>query len=203
MKCPNCNGAGKVQVYNGEWGPQHDTCSLCNGWGKVNSHGRKWEVCYSCDGKGKKEFEKNVPVKTTGIHIKYETRKVTETCSTCNGKGGAYKDYYSPREGHGSEGCFITTATCLSLGKDDNCYELDKFREFRDKYVNHIDKSYYYLVSPLIVNIINNLEDRNLIYESIWNTYLYPCLHNIEQNKYMETYEIYKSMVYKLQNKVC
>jgi len=34
-----------------------------------------------------------------------------------------------------SSGCFITTATLTSLGKDDNCIELTIFREFRDTYL--------------------------------------------------------------------
>ena len=67
-------------------------------------------------------------------------------CPKCK-QANHYREYYEDAEcnncgfvpgkqsSSSSGGCFITTATLLSLGKDDNCRELNLFRNFRDTYV--------------------------------------------------------------------
>lgn len=77
--------------------------------------------------------------------------------------------------------CFITTATCNTLGKPDNCYELNMFRSFRDRYSETSDENrkkvlYYYRVAPFIVSKIEGNSDKDLIYREIWETYLSKCL---------------------------
>ena len=103
-------------------------------------------------------------------------------------------------------GCFITTATCLSLGKGDNCYELNTFRRFRDEWLlkqpdgeKLIEE--YYTVAPLIVESINPLPEKYKVYVDIWNKYLKSCLRLIENGKYEEAKSLYLRMVNDLKRK--
>ena len=97
-------------------------------------------------------------------------------------------------------GCFITTATCVALGKDDDCYELNSFRYFRDEWLaKQINGQYlideYYKIAPTIVKTINKNIDRASIYKSIWDNYLKLCLSAIEKKDYEECKSIYINMV--------
>lgn len=103
-----------------------------------------------------------------------------------------------------SGGCYITTATCRQLGKADNCYELTKFREYRDKILanepegqNIINE--YYQTAPQIVNKINKQKNCGEIYQMIWDEFLNPCLLFIENMEYTKCKESYMRMVKKLQ----
>ena len=103
-----------------------------------------------------------------------------------------------------SDSCFITTAVCDNFGKSDDCYELTTFRNFRDKWLINqsdgkslIDK--YYDIAPKIVSKINQLQNSNEIYKSIWSEYLKPCLKFIEDGKYQDCKNLYIKMVNVLQ----
>ncbi|MBE6085911.1 MAG: zinc-ribbon domain-containing protein [Selenomonas ruminantium] len=105
-----------------------------------------------------------------------------------------------------SEGCFITTAVCDRFGKDDDCYELTMFRDFRDNWLAFQDdgKSLikeYYIVAPKIVSAINQLPNARTIYREIWDTYLEKCLSYIEQAKWLDCKEKYVEMVQNLRKK--
>jgi len=97
-------------------------------------------------------------------------------------------------------GCFITTATCLSLGKGDSCYELNTFRKFRDEWLlkqsdgEKLVKEYYN-IAPQIVNAINSYPENWKVYKEIWNRYLEKCLRLIENRRYEETKALYLTMV--------
>jgi len=96
--------------------------------------------------------------------------------------------------------CFITTATCETLGKPDDCYELNLFREFRDNWLKeqHDGKELikeYYEVAPQIVSSINRQIERKRIYCDIWEEYLCDCLAMIENGDYQACKEKYTGMV--------
>ena len=100
--------------------------------------------------------------------------------------------------------CFITTAVCDNFGKSDDCYELTTFRNFRDNWlINQSDgKSLigkYYEIAPKIVSKINQLQNSNEIYKSIWSEYLKTCLTFIEDGKYQDCKNLYIKMVNSLQ----
>ncbi|HPN39205.1 MAG TPA: hypothetical protein PL041_12460, partial [Melioribacteraceae bacterium] len=101
--------------------------------------------------------------------------------------------------------CFITTATVITLGKDNTCYELNMMRLFRDNWVSkrkfgkRIIKRYY-KIAPKIVNRLNCLPDKNKIYNEIYNKYISPCVKFIEKEKYFKAYKLYSKMVNKLNN---
>lgn len=103
-----------------------------------------------------------------------------------------------------SSSCFITTAICDSLHKPDDCYELTKFRLFRDKWLSQQADGKaliqeYYRIAPSIVASINQQENSANIYRYIWTSYLQPCLHFIEIGKYEDCKLLYIQMVRKLQ----
>lgn len=96
--------------------------------------------------------------------------------------------------------CYITTATCESYGKPDNCYELTTFRKFRDSWLCCQDDGpqliqQYYKKAPDIVVKINSMSNRNEIYKEIYEKYLRPCLTFIENGENEKCKEHYTLMV--------
>ena len=97
-------------------------------------------------------------------------------------------------------GCFITTAVCSSFGKSDDCYELMKFREFRDEWLmKEADGkeliSEYYRIAPMILTNIEKMANASEIYKLIWEEYLKPCLSFIELRKNQDSKQCYIKMV--------
>ncbi len=96
--------------------------------------------------------------------------------------------------------CFITTATCLALKKEDDCPELilmKKYRDFmkeRDKNVNLLIKEYY-RVAPLIVEAIDTEPDSEKIYLFLWENYIAKTYHYILAERFTEATSTYISMV--------
>lgn len=96
--------------------------------------------------------------------------------------------------------CFITTAVCEKMDKEDDCYELSAFRNFRDSYMlqsnngkKMVDE--YYQIAPAIVTFINIQADCNKKYQDIWQKYLKPCLENIEEKQLEDCEKRYIDMV--------
>lgn len=102
--------------------------------------------------------------------------------------------------------CYITTAVCESLGKPDDCYELELLRSYRDDYLigenagREIVQEYYN-IAPTIVKKINRQDDAKEIYKGIWSEYLVPCIRHIERQELSDCKEVYSNMVYNLQKK--
>jgi len=101
----------------------------------------------------------------------------------------------------GSGGCYITTATCLTLGKDDYCQELMEFRKYRDTWLTEnypeLIKEYY-IVAPTIVDNIDKQGNRLLLYNEIWSNYLAECFQLIKASEFEKAKELYVFMVKKL-----
>lgn len=114
----------------------------------------------------------------------------------------------NPFRGGGGGGCFITTATCEILGKEDDCYELTLLRRFRDEWLiksnngENLIKEYYE-IAPKIVNKINKLDNRKEIYMALWNNYISKCVELIEVDKPEESKNLYIKMVNELKDKYC
>ncbi len=100
--------------------------------------------------------------------------------------------------------CYITTAVCETFGKPDDCYELTILRNYRDGYLmsqpdgEEVIRQYYDL-APTIVKHINQRKERKEIYRGVWEKYLEPCIHMIENNQQEECKELYIKMVRDLQ----
>lgn len=102
--------------------------------------------------------------------------------------------------------CYITTAVCTTQGKPDDCYELTLLRDYRDGYLAGLENgeeliARYYDVAPTIVRHINERPDSGEIYTGIWDEYLSPCIHMIEDGRKEECRLLYMQMVYDLQDR--
>lgn len=97
--------------------------------------------------------------------------------------------------------CFLTTACMRHMREnfDDNCYELDILRWFRDNCISECDKNEYYLKAPVIVEKINNQDNANEIYKDIYDNVISLCIRAIEYGKYDFAYETYKNCVLDLE----
>lgn len=103
----------------------------------------------------------------------------------------------------GGGGCYITTATCLTLGKPDNCLELKMIRIFRDNWLSHQKGgnkiiSEYYVVAPTIVKAIYERNNFREIYKNIWDNYLNQFFAFILAGKNKNAKSIYLRMVKEL-----
>ena len=107
--------------------------------------------------------------------------------------------------GKAPESCFITTAVCKSLGKPDNCFELNALRNFRDNWLKKQPDGEslvkeYYSIAPTIVDNINLQESSKNIYFHIWSNYIIKCLELIKTHDYSGCKKQYISMVSELKS---
>lgn len=113
---------------------------------------------------------------------------------------------YDNRDSGSSSSCFITTATLTSMGKPDNCTELNVFRNFRDRWlIKQSDGqeliAEYRKIAPRIVTGINSVPDSKNIYKQLWIESIRPCLTLIKQNRFIEAKTIYCNVVADLKQK--
>ena len=115
-------------------------------------------------------------------------------------------DYYEERETTSSYSgglCFVTTATAIALGKGDNCEELNLLRNFRDEYICRSEEGQelvleYYRIAPMIVAKLDQQENSNCIYRSLWETYILPSIACLKKDNLSEAQNIYITMVKRL-----
>jgi hypothetical protein len=105
------------------------------------------------------------------------------------------------------EGCFIITAVCDSLNKEDDRVELMTFRSFRDIYMlrnikrkNEVDE--YCIIAPKIYSEIEKRGEQfcKEEYLFIWQKYLQLAFNSIVANKMEMAYNIYKTMLLDLKS---
>ncbi len=99
-------------------------------------------------------------------------------------------------------GCYLTTACMKHFANDfdDNCYELTVLRWFRDNYVTKEDVKEYYHIAPRIVERIDENENRNAIYEYIFDNVVDVCVKAIENGDFDFAYDRYKESIENLEN---
>ena len=117
-----------------------------------------------------------------------------------------YGTYSDIKSGFKTKLCYITTAVCESLNKDDDCAELSMLRDYRDNILTNeeggleiIDE--YYNIAPTIVKRINRDENPTEVYSSLYNDYILECLEYIENKQYVKCRETYTAMVKELKSK--
>lgn len=135
----------------------------------------------------------------TGETIKRKNKTIHTKKSSIN-----HVEYREDKKSGG--GCFISSATLISLGKDDNCFELNTFRRFRDSWLSKQKNgkkliSDYYYSSPNIVKEINKKSNSSQIYLSIWDNYLKEFCFLILNNKFSKAKKLYVEMVKTLKEK--
>lgn len=111
----------------------------------------------------------------------------------------------SSKNNNSSNGCYITTAMCNYLGKQDDCYELTILRGFRDNWLcrqTNGDRliQEYYNYAPTIVDKLNHAPDKDSIYSEI-NRCIYKCLSYIREQQFEMAKDAYISMVRTLSHK--
>lgn len=112
---------------------------------------------------------------------------------------------YALRWGGGSSssskgGCFVTTAICQILGKDDDCYELETLRRFRDQVLLNDEKLKsivfdYYEVSPSIVSTLESLDSKEEFSIYLLHNHIRKIVDEIENDKNIEAVDSYKQML--------
>lgn len=101
--------------------------------------------------------------------------------------------------------CYVTTAVCQSLGKDDACEEIRLLKDYRDTYLilepdgKELIETYYD-IAPTIVNRINKCENSEAIYRDIYINYIYPCVCFIQSRRLKDCKELYVKMMYNLKS---
>lgn len=101
------------------------------------------------------------------------------------------------------EGCFITTATCMSEGKPDDCPELTAFRRYRDTSLLQTPQGRalvreYYRIAPQIVRAINAEPQAREIYRSLYDDYIAPGYALLAQGRSDEAKALYIQCVLSL-----
>lgn len=102
--------------------------------------------------------------------------------------------------------CFITTATCASEGKPDDCAELTAFRAFRDGWLRQRPDgperiAEYYAVAPSIVAGVEYCDDAPARYAEIRARWLGPCYAALQRGEMERCYDTYRDMVQTLQER--
>ncbi len=115
-------------------------------------------------------------------------------------------DYKTIEEGFHKKYCYITTAACETLGMEDDCYEMNLLRGYRDSYLMESPDGEklieeYYDVAPSIVKHISQQPDADQIYRSIWEEWVQPCIDMIETDQLDACRDHYIAMVQTLQAK--
>ncbi|NOS87133.1 MAG: hypothetical protein HOP34_01100 [Methylococcaceae bacterium] len=104
-----------------------------------------------------------------------------------------------------SGGCYLTTACMKARGLGDNCDELQILRKFRDNFLLTTENGReavktYYKLAPSIVNRISDMEDSQMVWESIYKD-IDAAIKLIYDGKYNEAFQLYEEMTMELEAK--
>lgn len=229
-KCKYCDGKGytyrEKEYDDGYWYyGYYETCSYCYEGKYAGNHSEKLSevrkgsgkventysevVCSECNGDKKVRYikpEYNGPQYSLFGNVSYEEQKAWENkrteiknCQTCKGTGKELL-YESSKPYNG--GCFLTTACVDYYNLEDDCYELETLRNFRDIYIRNIPNGNlyikeYYEISPKIVQYIQLHPKKDKIFN-----YIYACINKsifyIENKNYSKAFEEYQRMYHTL-----
>lgn len=99
--------------------------------------------------------------------------------------------------------CFLTTCCCEYKGLPDDCYELTRMRKFRDEVLKKSMSGnalveQYYKIAPLIVEKLEQQENRAEILEEMYQKIL-GIVALLEEGKESEAIAKYVLMVYEVE----
>ena len=155
----------------------------------------------------KKIFKKAADLGHTKAKVEYE--KVCGWIQANEYKSQARKSSnYSTTSSYSYESssgglCFITTATCVALNKEDDCEELLAFKHYRDTVlIYESDGSElireYYRIAPRIVEAIESEEDSKQLYQKLWDDYIVVGYKYLLKKDMIKAKETYVNMVLSL-----
>lgn len=111
------------------------------------------------------------------------------------------RSYYTWSDGGGcGGGCYITTACVEVMGLEDDCYELQTLRKFRDKHMlDSIEKCHkvadYYFHAPKVVENLKAMPDHKEFLKDVYERFILKAVHLIEQCDYEGAMQVYEQGV--------
>lgn len=100
----------------------------------------------------------------------------------------------------------MTSACIEAMGLPDDCEELTTLREFRDTWL--IEQpggqkaiTEYYRIAPGIVDRIRERDDRQEVFQEIYNNLVQPCVVLIKGGRLREAWDLYQKEVESLLEK--
>lgn len=106
---------------------------------------------------------------------------------------------FQKRESSSSGNCYITTAVCHLIGYNDNCFILNKLRNFRDNKMKKDVDCYamlkeYDVVGPEIVKSMHIDPNKRLVAAALLTKYIIPAVNSIVNNNDTMAIETYVNM---------
>jgi hypothetical protein len=226
-KCDRCRGKGYTfEAFRygvDDYGPdEKEDCYKCKGSGKLTNFYQENGTCYTCSGSGKVQFVRpsgqfpnKAPNSYFGFGTSSDSKKIQDEqqeqrawenkhcyigeCENCEGRG---TNLTCIRTEASSGGCFLTTACVEYYGFEDNCYELQLLRKYRNCYLNSTNQGYdkvrfYYKYSPLILDEIFKSKNKENIFKDLFSM-VKLVVGLIEKNKNIEALSVYENKVYEL-----
>jgi len=100
-------------------------------------------------------------------------------------------------------GCYLTSACVEAKGLADDCVQLQTLRSFRDDYLSKTEEGKqeikeYYLTAPKIVKSIQSRDDSMIVFETIFNELVEPCVGFINDKKYEQAHKLYRNYTLRL-----
>ena len=163
----------------------------------VNEEGVEVKTSTSSSGKAKIDIYDSCPAENDehkSIHINYDETTGKGTITDTTGEEKETTDVQ----------CYLTTACMRHFMQefDDNCYELNTLRWFRDSFVSKEEIQHYYKTAPMIVSEIEKRNDCNEIYHYLYENVVEYCVHQIENNHYEEAYNRYKNSILSMEEEL-
>lgn len=112
-------------------------------------------------------------------------------------------DYESIKGGFKQKLCFVTTAVCQGLHKQQDCKELTMMKQYRDGYMLSLENGEaliheYYDIAPTIVKRIAKEASPEEKYLYLWNHYIKKCVELLEHNQNEQCKDLYEAMMTEL-----
>ena len=119
-----------------------------------------------------------------------------------------YRDCPIYKHQSSSGGCFLTSACTAARGLPDDCHELTVLRSYRDNWLKHQPDgvtliAHYYDVAPKIVEAIDKREDRQEIWQGVYNNLVIPCVEMIEKGENHKALALYQQTTLQLADTYC
>lgn len=95
------------------------------------------------------------------------------------------------------------TKSCMNHYQDkfdENCYELETLRWFKETCVSKEESNYYDKVSPIISSEIDKLDTSGKMYDFIYNSIVSPSVEDVCKGKFRTTYNRCKYSFDSLEN---
>lgn len=96
--------------------------------------------------------------------------------------------------------CYVTTATCKTLGLAEGCRELEKLRWFRDEVLlqseaGRQEVEQYYAMAPALVKVIDALPNAEAVYSHIYWEAIRPAVAAVDAGDFETAQSIYRDAV--------